>query len=118
MNNKYNLDFYEAMVCMNEYLDLLEDSYNAYYKDNVNETVIEQMKSDGVVLESMTEKYLELEEYQKAFNSLVTSVLYSMFINEVLAKKSDLSYLIDYVDSIDEEMMINDVTEYFNQILQ
>jgi hypothetical protein len=118
MNNKYNLDFYEAMICMNEYLNLLEDSYNDYYKDNVNETIIEQMKSDRVVLESMTEKYLELEEYQKAFNSLVTSVLYSMFINEVLAKKSDLSYLIDYVDSIDEEMMINDVTEYFNQILE
>lgn len=117
MNNKYNLDFYEAMGCMNDYLDLLEDSYNDYYKENVSDKLIDELTEDKNVLESMTKRYLEIEEYQHAFNSLVTNVLYNMFVDEVLSKKSDFTYLIDYVDSVDEEMMINDVTEYFNQLI-
>lgn len=117
MNNKYNLDFYIVTECMNNYLDLLEDNYNKEYKAFIgNAEVIEELKQDKYLLDNIVKHYIRTGRYQEAFNTLMVNTMYGMFISNVMEKDGDMDYIIDYVDSIDEDLLITDVTDYFDTI--
>lgn len=117
MNNKYNLDFYIVTECMNNYLDLLEDSYTNEYKAFVgNRIAIEELKQDKYLLDNIVNQYVRTGKYQEAFNTLMVNTMYGMFISVVMENNGDMGYIIDYVDSVDEELLINDVTEFFDTI--
>ena len=116
MNNKYNLDFYIATECMNNYLDLLEDNYTNQYKAFIGDkNAIEELKKDKYLLDNIVNQYVKTGRYQEAFNTLMVNTMYGMFIS-VMEKDGDMSYIIDYVDSVDEELLINDVTKFFDTI--
>ena len=118
MNNKYNLDFYEATECMNDYLDMLEDNFNHRFNEQVgNEELLTELRQGKITLNNEIQQSVLDGKFQEAFNTLTMYTLYEMFTDIVMEGKGDMTYITDYVESTDEELMINDVTEYFNQIL-
>ena len=122
MDNKYNLDFYETMNMVNAHLDYLTDyltDLRRYYENK--ESMIEAVMSirDELVMEfeDKLNKYMEEESYQEVCYQLVTNEMFYMFINDVVPE-DDITYLEDYVDSLSEEMLIEDVTEFIDRCKQ
>lgn len=122
MDNKYELDWLETMEIANEYLDVLEDNMNLiknrFNDDQVHlNKVIEAMKNDHettLELEDKLYMFLEKNDYQSVCNQLIITAMFNIFINDTLPDL-DFEYLEDYVDSIGEEELIEDVTRIIDK---
>lgn len=118
MNNKYNLDFYETMAVANEYLDRLEDDMYTVidkYKDEPDklEAALNKVKSNYEPMfhsDDMLYLYLESGDYQSVCNQVVMREMIYIFYRDVLPE-TDLGYIDDYLETIEEKQLIEDVTE-------
>lgn len=118
MNNKYELDFYETMLVANEYFDRLEDEMEELvtkYKTQPDklEKIIEQVRSNHEPLyhaDDLMHIYLNSGDYQSVCNQTVIREIVYMFYRDVLPE-TQLDYIDDYLQSITEAQLIEDVTE-------
>lgn len=120
--NKYNLNYYETMNNANEYFDILED--NIYMiknelKDQPDElqNVLYQMQTDYDTLLELEDRlniFLENNDYQMVCNQLVINEMYRILIKDALPD-DDLEYISDYLDSITEYQLIEDVTNIIDK---
>jgi hypothetical protein len=120
--NKYNLNYYETMNNANEYFDILED--NIYMiknelKDQPDElqSVLYQMQTDYDTLLELEDRlniFLENNDYQMVCNQLVINEMYRILIKDALPD-DDLEYISDYLDSITEYQLIEDVTNIIDK---
>ena len=99
MDNKYNLDFYKTMEVANEYLDVIEDNINEL---NVDDEMIYN-------LEDKLFMYLERGDHQSACNQLVMNEMIYILIKDVLPE-NDLEYISDYLESMSEAQLVEEVT--------
>lgn len=120
--NKYNLNYYETMNNANEYFDILED--NIYMiknelKDQPDElqSVLYQMQTDYDTLLELEDRlniFLENNDYQMVCNQIVINEMYRILIKDALPDV-DLEYISDYLDSITEYQLIEDVTNIIDK---
>ena len=120
--NKYNLNYYETMNNANEYFDMLED--NIYMiknelKDQPDELqiVLYQMQTDYDTLLELEDRlniFLENNDYQMVCNQIVINEMYRILIKDALPD-DDLEYISDYLDSITEYQLIEDVTNIIDK---
>lgn len=120
--NKYNLNYYETMNNANEYFDILED--NIYMiknelKDQPDElqNALYQMQTDYDTLLELEDRlniFLENNDYQMVCNQLVINEMYRILIKDALPD-DDLEYISDYLDSITEYQLIEDVTNIIDK---
>ena len=120
--NKYNLDYYETMNNANEYFDMLED--NIYtVKDELKDqpdklqSVLYQMQTDYDTLLELEDRlniFLENNNYQMVCNQIVINEMYRILIKDALPD-DDLEYISDYLDSITEYQLIEDVTNIIDK---
>lgn len=120
--NKYNLNYYETMNNANEYFDILED--NIYMiknelKDQPDElqNVLYQMQTDYDTLLELEDRlniFLENNDYQMVCNQIVINEMYRILIKDALPD-DDLEYISDYLDSITEYQLIEDVTNIIDK---
>lgn len=99
MDNKYNLDFYKTMEVANEYLDVIED--------NINE-----LNVDDEMLYNLEDKlfmYLERGDHQSVCNQLVMNEMIYILIRDVIPE-NDLEYISDYLESMSEAQLVEEVT--------
>lgn len=124
MENKYNLDFNLAMDNVNDYYDVIEDNMNIIkkeLKDNPEhlEVVLNQMKNDSETMDDLEKKalvYLIEGDYQSFFEQLLLNDIYMVFIEEILPG-DDLSLLEFYIESFNEEEIINEVNMIIDSYL-
>ena len=122
MNNKYNLNYYETMEVANIWLDRMEDDIaylQSKFKDNPEqlEKGLESMKTNYESIlhfEDMLNLYLEIGDHQSVSNQLVMNEMLLMLIRDVLPD-TDLSYIDDYLESISERQLIEDVTRIIDK---
>ena len=120
--NKYNLDYYETMNNANEYFDILEDNIytvKAELKDKPDElqNVLYQMQTDYETLLELEDRlniFLENNNYQMVCNQIVINEMYRILIKDALPG-DDLEYISDYLDSITEYQLIEDVTNIIDK---
>lgn len=125
MDNKYNLDFNEAMDELNDYVDVIEDNMNTIrdeLKDNPEylEVILNEMKNDTNILDELEQKaalHLLNEEYQLFMNQMILNDIYMMFIKEVLPG-DDLSLLEFYIESFSEDNVIEQMTKIIDSYLE
>ena len=120
--NKYNLNYYETMDNANEYFDMLED--NLYtIKTNLKDqpeqlqNVIYQMQTDYETLLELEDRlnlFLENNDYQNVCNQLVINEMFRILIKDALPD-DDLEYISDYLNSISENQLIEDVTKLIDK---
>lgn len=124
MENKYNLDFNLAMDNVNDYYDVIEDNMNIIkkeLKDNPEhlEVVLNQMKNDSETMDNLEKKalvYLIEGDHQSFFEQLLLNDIYMVFIEEILPG-DDLSLLEFYIESFNEEEIINEVNMIIDSYL-
>lgn len=124
MENKYNLDFNLAMDNVNDYYDVIEDNMNIIkkeLKDNPEhlEVVLNQMKNDSETMDDLEKKalvYLIEGDHQSFFEQLLLNDIYTVFIEEILPG-DDLSLLEFYIESFNEEEIINEVNMIIDSYL-
>lgn len=124
MENKYNLDFNLAMDNVNDYYDVIEDNMNIIkkeLKDNPEhlEVVLNQMKNDSETMDDLEKKalvYLIEGDHQSFFEQLLLNDIYMVFIEEILPG-DDLSLLEFYIESFNEEEIINEVNMIIDSYL-
>ena len=124
MENKYNLDFNLAMDNVNDYYDVIEDNMNIIkkeLKDNPEhlEVVLNQMKNDSETMDDLEKKalvYLIEGDYQSFFEQLLLNDIYMVFIEEILPG-DDLSLLEFYIESFNEEEILNEVNMIIDSYL-
>ena len=122
MNNKFNLNYYEAMENANDYLDILEDNIETMkndLKDNPEELekVLTMMQEDYetiLQLEDMLYIHLEQNNYQGVCNQLVINDMFNILIKDVLPER-DIAYLTDYLENMSEERLIEDTTRFIEK---
>jgi hypothetical protein len=120
--NKYNLNYYETMNNANEYFDILEDNIymiKSELKDQPDElqNVLYQMQTDYdtlLELEDRLNVFLENNNYQMVCNQIVINEMYRILIKDALPD-DDLEYILDYLDSITEYQLIEDVTHIIDK---
>lgn len=120
--NKYNLNYYETMNNANEYFDILEDNIytvKAELKDKPDElqNVLYQMQTDYETLLELEDRlniFLENNNYQMVCNQIVINEMYRILIKDALPD-DDLEYISDYLDSITEYQLIEDVTNIIDK---
>lgn len=125
MNNKYNLNFDEAMNYANEYFDIIEDNLEVIkseLKDDPEhlEVIFNQMKWDVdtmIELEDKAYEFLSNKSYQMFFNHVLLNNMYAMFVNEVLPG-DDLSELEEYLEELEEERVVGEVTYMIDNFLE
>lgn len=125
MDNKYNLDFNEAMDELNDYVDVIEDNMNTIrdeLKDNPEylEVILNEMKNDTNIIDELEQKaavHLLNEEYQLFMNQMILNDIYMMFIKEVLPG-DDLSLLELYIESFSEDNVIEQMTKIIDTYLK
>lgn len=120
--NKYNLNYYETMDNANEYFDMLED--NLYtIKTNLKDqpeqlqNVLYQMQTDYETLLELEDRlnlFLENNDYQNICNQLVINEMFRILIKDALPD-DDLEYISDYLNSISENQLIEDVTKLIDK---
>ena len=123
MNNKYNLDFNEAMNMLNGFIDVLEDTLDELTDEFIGEPVkLEQelnyMKESAELLpiiQFQAEDYLMNLDLQGFFNQVLINAAYEVFLQDVLPG-TDMEPLFDYYDSISEKILIQDVTEILDDV--
>ena len=124
MKNKYNLDFNLAMDNVNDYYDVIEDNMNAIkkeLKDNPEhlEVILNQMKNDSENMDDLEKKalvYLIEGDHQSFLEQLLLNDIYMVFIEDVLPG-DDLSLLEFYIESFNEEEIINEVNMIIDSYL-
>lgn len=120
--NKYNLDYYETMNNANEYFDILEDNIYTVkdeFKDQPDklQSVLYQMQTDYDTLLELEDRlniFLENNNYQMVCNQIVINEMYRILIKDALPD-DDLEYISDYLDSITEYQLIEDVTNIIDK---
>ena len=115
MENKYNLDFIEAMDSINDYFDVIEDNMNIIkdeLKDNPEhlEVILNEMKNDAETIDDLEKKallYLIEGDYQSFLEQLmflqldkIYQLQYHIFTNNTKRKNFDLFYLNCYLNHI------------------
>lgn len=124
MENKYNLDFNLAMDSVNDYYDVIEDNMYTIkkeFKDNPEhlEVILNQMKNDSETMDDLEKKalvYLIEGDHQSFLEQLLLNDIYMVFIEEVLPG-DDLSILEFYIESFNEEEIINEVNMIIDSYL-
>ena len=123
MNNKYNLDFNEAMNILNGFIDVLEDTLDELTDEFIGEPIkLEQelnyMKESAdllPIIQFQAEDYLMKLDLQGFFNQVLINAAYEVFLQDVLPG-TDMEPLFDYYDSISEKILIQDVTEILDDV--
>lgn len=124
MKNKYNLDFNLAMDNVNDYYDVIEDNMYTIkkeLKDNPEhlEVILNQMKNDSENMDDLEKKalvYLIEGDHQSFLEQLLLNDIYMVFIEDVLPG-DDLSLLEFYIESFNEEEIINEVNMIIDSYL-
>ena len=123
MNNKYNLDFNEAMNMLNGFIDVLEDTLDELTDEFIGEPIkleqelnyMKESKDLLPIIQFQAEDYLMKLDLQGFFNQVLINAAYEVFIQDVLPG-TDMEPLFDYYDSISEEILIQDVTEILDDV--
>ena len=123
MNNKYNLDFNEAMNILNGFIDVLEDTLDELTDEFIGEPIkleqelnyMKESKDLLPMIQFQAEDYLMKLDLQGFFNQVLINAAYEVFLQDVLPG-TDMEPLFDYYDSISEEILIQDVTEILDDI--
>ena len=123
MNNKYNLDFNEAMNMLNGFIDILEDTLDELTDEFIGEPIkleqelnyMKESKDLLPMIQFQAEDYLMKLDLQGFFNQVLINAAYEVFLQDVLPG-TDMEPLFDYYDSISEEILIQDVTEILDDI--
>ena len=123
MNNKYNLDFNEAMNILNGFIDVLEDTLDELTDEFIGEPIkleqelnyMKESKDLLPIIQFQAEDYLMKLDLQGFFNQVLINAAYEVFLQDVLPG-TDMEPLFDYYDSISEEILIQDVTEILDDI--
>ena len=125
MNNKYNLNYFEALDEVNDYLDRIEDDIVSITQ-NVNleqyEFIINILKTKyGRLIQQFDEEidnYLNCEKYQLAFNCLlIVNLIYVLItilssdIELECLSEYTLECLGDYLAGLTEPELIDNVTQ-------
>ena len=92
MDNKYNINFDEAIKCGRKYVELLKERVNTLHYDNfilrdIQETML---------------KYLEEGDYQNYFIELLYFNIYVLVKNNVVETRTT-EVLDNYLDKLEEE---------------
>jgi len=122
VNNKYNLDYYETMNIVSDFVDTIEDNLNFItkaLKDQPEEleVIIQQMKEDTdtiLALEDKLNMFLETKQYQEVCNQLIINTAFHIYVRDVLPE-CDTEFLEGYLESLSEQMVINDVTKIIDK---
>ena len=120
--NKYNLDFYETLITANEYFDEIEDVINVLnyaYKDEPEklQQILSTMQNDHeglLVMEDRLNIFLENNEYQDVCNQLVIIEIMCILMRDAIPE-NDLGYVADYLESLSEDQLIEDVTRIIDK---
>ena len=123
MNNKYNLDFNEAMNILNGFIDVLEDTLDELTDEFIGEPIkleqelnyMKESKDLLPMIQFQAEDYLMKLDLQGFFNQVLINAAYEVFLQDVLPG-TDMEPLFDYYDSISEKILIQDVTEILDDI--
>lgn len=123
MNNKYNLDFNEAMNMLNGFIDILEDTLDELTDEFIGEPIkleqelnyMKESKDLLPMIQFQAEDYLMKLDLQGFFNQVLINAAYEVFLQDVLPG-TDMEPLFDYYDSISEEILIQDVTEILDDV--
>jgi hypothetical protein len=123
MNNKYNLDFNEAMNTLNGFIDVLEDTLDELTDEFIGEPIkleqelnyMKESKDLLPIIQFQAEDYLMKLDLQGFFNQVLINAAYEVFLQDVLPG-TDMEPLFDYYDSISEKILIEDVTEILDDI--
>ena len=123
MNNKYNLDFNEAMNILNGFIDVLEDTLDELTDEFIGEPIkleqelnyMKESKDLLPIIQFQAEDYLMKLDLQGFFNQVLINAAYEVFIQDVLPG-TDMEPLFDYYDSISEKILIQDVTEILDDV--
>ena len=123
MNNKYNLDFNEAMNMLNGFIDVLEDTLDELTDEFIGEPIkleqelnyMKESKDLLPIIQFQAEDYLMKLDLQGFFNQVLINAAYEVFIQDVLPG-TDMEPLFDYYDSISEKILIQDVTEILDDV--
>lgn len=116
MQNIFNIDFYESMDIVRSYLEIIEDEFiiiKEEFKNNLEgyNKVIEEYKNDKTEVYSLSDSLymlLQNNDYQSFANSLLLLEVVDMLHRESI---EDIDYIWDYIESINEESFLEDVTE-------
>ena len=122
MDNKFNLNYYEAMENANEYLDMIEDNLatlknELVYNPEELEKVLTLMQEDYetmLQLDDMLYMHLEQNDYQNVCNQLVINDMFNILIKDALPER-DLGYLSDYLEEMSEEKLIEETTRFIEK---
>lgn len=121
MSNKYNIDFYETMINANEYFDDIEDLITGAKellgdKPETWELFTSNIVKDDDILylEDQLNRYLEANDYQKVSDQLVINELTYILVREAIPE-NDLEYVTDYLCSMSEDKLIEDVTRIIDK---
>jgi hypothetical protein len=123
MNNKYNLDFNEAMNMLNGFIDILEDTLDELTDEFIGEPIkleqelnyMKESKDLLPMIQFQAEDYLMKLDLQGFFNQVLINAAYEVFLQDVLPG-TDMEPLFDYYDSISEKILIQDVTEILDDV--
>ena len=123
MNNKYNLDFNEAMNILNGFIDILEDTLDELTDEFIGEPIkleqelnyMKESKDLLPMIQFQAEDYLMKLDLQGFFNQVLINAAYEVFLQDVLPG-TDMEPLFDYYDSISEKILIQDVTEILDDV--
>ena len=121
MSNKYNIDFYETMINANEYFDDIEDLITSAKellgdKPETWELFTSNIVKDDDILylEDQLNRYLEANDYQKVSDQLVINELTYILVRDAIPE-NDLEYVTDYLCSMSEDKLIEDVTRIIDK---
>lgn len=123
MNNKYNLNFNEAMNMLNGFIDVLEDTLDELTDEFIGEPIkleqelnyMKESKDLLPMIQFQAEDYLMKLDLQGFFNQVLINAAYEVFLQDVLPG-TDMEPLFDYYDSISEKILIEDVTEILDDV--
>jgi hypothetical protein len=122
MSNKYNIDFYETMINANEYFDDIEDLLTGAKELLSDKPETWELFTSNIVkddqfilyLEDQLNQYLEANDYQKVSDQLVINELVYILIRDAIPE-NDLGYVTDYLCSMSEDKLIEDVTRIIDK---
>ena len=121
MSNKYGIDFYETMINANEYFDDIEDLITSAKellgdKPETWELFTSNIVKDDDILylEDQLNRYLEANDYQKVSDQLVINELTYILVRDAIPE-NDLEYVTDYLCSMSEDKLIEDVTRIIDK---
>lgn len=113
MENKYGLNFEEAINCGNMYLDGLQDTMNTIKEQYTNaeelEVVLLGIANDDKSYANLikeADRLLKEDAYQQYLNQRIINALYVKLINEVLPG-DNFEPITDYLESLTEETVLN-----------